>query len=71
LIQESPTASIQLSHVTTYASRHDVTTETALRIFLFYSAFLPNDQSELDHCSSICNALMMITGVIETFAIGR
>jgi len=44
LIQESPTASIQLSHVTTYASRHYVTTETALRIFLFYSAFLPNDQ---------------------------
>jgi len=24
-----------------------------------------------DHCSSICNALMMTTGVTETFAICR
>jgi len=33
--------------------------------FIFYSTFLLNDNKNLqhDHCSSICNALMMITGV--------
>jgi len=30
-----------------------------------------NKNLQHDHCSSICNALMMITGVIETFAICR
>ena len=40
-------------------------------LFIFYRAFLLNDHKNLqqDHCSSICNALMMITGAIETFAI--
>jgi len=38
---------------------------------IFPSAFLLTDHKNLHqaHCSSICNALMMITGVIETFAI--
>jgi len=51
----SPTARIQLSHVITYASRHYLATETGFRVFHFFT---------------ICNALMMITGV-ETFAICR
>jgi len=29
---------------------------------------MTNKNLQQDHCSSICNALMMITGVIETFA---
>jgi len=38
--------------------------------FIFHSAFLLTGHKNLqhDHCSLICNALMMITGVIETFA---
>ena len=70
----SPSARIQLSHVTTYASRHYVTTETALRVFHFFTAlfsWVTNKNLQHDHCSSICNALMKITGVIETFAICR
>jgi len=41
--------------------------------FIFHSAFLLNDHKNLpeDHCSSICNTLMMITGVPEAFAICR
>ena len=37
----SPLASIQLSHVTTYASRHYVTTKTALRVSHFSQRFSP------------------------------
>ena len=37
----SPSARIQLSHVTTYASRHYITTETALLIFHFLQRFSP------------------------------
>jgi len=29
---------------------------------------MTNKNLQQDHCSSICNALMMITGVMETFA---
>jgi len=32
---------------------------------------MTNKNLQHDHCSSICNALMMITAVIETFAICR
>jgi len=41
--------------------------------FIFYSAFswMTNKNLQHDHCSSICNALLMITVVIETFAICR
>jgi len=41
--------------------------------FIFHVAFLLIDHKNLqqDHWSSICNVLMMITGVIETFAICR
>ena len=43
-----------------------------LAFFIFHSAFLLTDHKNLhhDHCSSICNALL-ITVVIETFAICR
>ena len=40
--------------------------------FSFFTAlfsWMTNKNLQQDHCSSICNALMMITGVIETFAI--
>jgi len=68
-----PSPRIQLSHVIVYASRHYVTTETALGDYIFRSALLLTDHENLhqDHCSSICNALMMITGVIKTFPICR
>jgi len=68
-----PSPRIQLSHVIMYASRHYVTTETALGDYIFRSAFLLTDHENLhqDHCSSICNALMMITGVVKTFPICR
>jgi len=48
-------------------------TETALAFFTFHRVFLLTDHKNLqhDHCSSICNALMMITGVIETFVLCR
>ena len=39
--------------------------------FIFYSAFLLTDHKNLqqqDNCSWICNVLVMISGVIETFA---
>ena len=42
--------------------------------FSFFTAlfsWMTNKNLQHDHCSSICNALMMITGVIETFAICR
>jgi len=67
----SPLASIQLSHMTTYASCHYVTTKTALCVLHFFTAlfsWVANKNLQHDHYSSICNALM-ITGVIETFAI--
>ena len=35
------------------------------------SSWMTNENLQHDHCSSICNALMMITGLIETFAICR
>jgi len=36
--------------------------------FIFHSAFLLSGHKNLkhDHCCSICNVLMMITGVTET-----
>ena len=42
-----------------------------LPFFIFHSALLFTDPKNLqqDHCSSICNALMMITKVIERSAI--
>ena len=70
----SPSPRIQLNHVTTYASRHYVTTETALRVFHFFTAlfsWVTNKNLRHDHCSSICNALMMVSVVIETLAICR
>jgi len=38
--------------------------------FIFHSDFLLTDHWNLqqDHCSSICNALMIVTGVTETSA---
>jgi len=41
--------------------------------FIFYSVFpwMTNKNLQHDHCSSIFNALMITTGVIETFAIYR
>jgi len=44
-----------------------------LRFSLFTALFssMTNKNLQHDHCSSICNALMMITGVIETFEICR
>ena len=42
--------------------------------FSFFTAFFSwvfNKNLQHDHCSSICNALIMITGVMETFAICR
>ena len=51
--------------------------ELQIQCFIQIHCF-KNTQSDMnyenlqhDHCSSICNALMMITGVIETFAICR
>jgi len=53
------------------ASLHYVTTETAFCVFNFCSVFLlkANKNLQQDHSRSIYNALMMITGAIETFAI--
>jgi len=41
--------------------------------FIFHSAFLLTDHKNLqqDHCNSIYNAMMMITGVIETSTMCR
>ena len=52
----SPLARIQLSHVTTYASRHYVTTEIAVCVFSFFTAlfsWITNKNLQQDHCSSI------------------
>ena len=41
-------------------------------LFSFFTAlfsWMTNKNLQHDHCSSICHALMMLTGVIETFAI--
>jgi len=37
----------------------------------FVNSCVTNKNSKHDHCNSICNVLMMITRVIETFAICR
>jgi len=62
-----------MHHVITYASRVYVTIETDLRVFHLSQRFSPDYHKNLqqDHCSPICHALMMITGIIETFAICR
>ena len=42
--------------------------------FFFFTelfSWVTNKNLQHDHCRSICNALMMITGVIETFTICR
>ena len=45
---------IQLSHVTTYASRHYVTTETVFCVYHFFTAlfsWMTNKNLQQDHCS--------------------
>ena len=69
----SPSVSIQLSLVITYASRHYVTTETALRVFHFFTAlfsWVTNKNLQHDHCSSICNARpTSLTKKVQTFSL--
>jgi len=49
----SPSARIQLSRVATYASRHYVTTETALRVFRLSQRFSPLAMATIRTCSKI------------------
>ena len=55
----SPLARIQLSHVTTYASRHYVTTETAFCVFHFLQRFSP--EWPIRTCSKITVVLLLCT----------
>ena len=51
--------------------RHYRNSPLRLSFFTVLFSWMSNKNLQHDHCSSICNALMMITGVIKTFAICR
>jgi len=58
-------------HVCFAPLRHYRNSRLRFSFFTALFSWMTNKNLQRDHCSSICKALMMITGVIETFAICR